>query len=185
MKRILLLLIAALPAFGQFGNATRLQSVPICAPLTQTDGYILTFVSATHCWQSLGNGGSGGSANQLHSVTFVFNGGSSTLATGDSGLYPGVGAGTGTINRVDISGGGTAGAACSVTVDIWKRNAAIPTSSQKISASAPATLSSANLAQNGSRSGWVNTAVAAGDVFGASIATVTGCITALVQVWYQ
>ncbi len=132
-----------------------------------------------------GSGNGGGAKQQLHSVTFVFNGGTSTLTTGDSGLYPGVGAGTGTISRVDISGAGTAGAACSATVDIWKRNAAIPTSSQKISASAPPTLSSANLAQNGSRSGWINTTVAANDVFGASLATNTGCITLLVQIYYQ
>ncbi len=132
-----------------------------------------------------GNGGGGGSKQQLHAVTFVFNGAGTALSAGDSGFYPGVGAGNGTINRVDISGAGTAGAACSATVDIWKRNAAIPTSSQKISASAPATLSTANLAQNGSRSGWINTAVAANDVFGASLATNTGCITLLVQIYYQ
>jgi len=121
---------------------------------------------------------------QLHAVTFVLNGGGSTITTGDSGFYPGSGASTGTINRVDISGGGTAGATCSITVDIWKRNAAIPTSAQKISASAPATLSSANLSQSGSLSGWT-TSVAANDVWAASVATVTGCITALVQVWFQ
>ncbi len=119
-----------------------------------------------------------------HVVTFVFNGGTSVLTTGTSGLYPGNGALKGTINRVDISGGGTAGATCSITIDIWKANAAIPTSGGKISASAPVTLSTANLAQSMDISTWTK-AVAANDVWGASVATVTGCITALVQVWYQ
>ena len=131
-----------------------------------------------------GNGNSGGAKQQLHSVNFNISGGGSTITTGDILTYPGSGASTGTINRVDISGYGTAGAACSITVDIWKRNAAIPTSGQKISASAPATLSSANLSQSGSLSGWT-TAVAANDVWGASVASVTGCISALVQVWFQ
>ncbi len=254
MKRLLLLLLAAsTPAWCQFGNAVKLQGVPLCSPLTQTNTFIITYDSTLHCFKSAANPGAGGgtvtsvgftgglitvanptttpaftvagtsggvpyfnsastwlssaagTAGHLvlwggagsaptdgglpvtavpHVVTFVFNGGTSTLTTGDSGLYPGNGALTGTINRVDVSGAGTAGATCSVTVDIWKRNAAIPTSSQKISASAPATLSSANLAQSGSLSGW-STSVAANDVWGASIASVTGCITALVQVWYQ
>ncbi len=117
-------------------------------------------------------------------VTFNINGGGAEITTGDVLSYPGTGANTGTITRVDISGYGTAGAACSITVDLWKVNAAIPTGSNKISASAPATLSSANLSQSGSISGWT-TAVAANDVWGASVASVTGCISALVQVWYQ
>jgi hypothetical protein len=119
-----------------------------------------------------------------HAVTFNISGGGSTIATGNVGLYPSSGAYSGTINRVDISGYGTSGATCSITVNIWKRNAAIPTSGQKISASAPAALSSSNLAQGGSLSGWT-TSVAANDAWGASVASVTGCISAVVQVYFQ
>lgn len=119
-----------------------------------------------------------------HNVTFVLNGGGSTITSGDAFTYIGSGPLSGTINRVDISGGGTAGATCSITVDIWKRNAAIPSSANKISASAPATLSTANLSQSGSLSGW-STSVSANDVWDANVATVTGCVQVIVQVWYQ
>lgn len=137
---------------------------------------------------SNGNGGGGGSSNgarqQGHKVSMLFNGGGSAISTGDLALFPGSGPYSGTINRIDVSGAGTAGATCSATADIWKRNAAIPTSAQKISASAPATLSSANLSQSGSLTGWT-TSVAANDVWSATLATNSGCITFLIEIYYQ
>ncbi len=253
MKLLVLGLALTCAAYPQFGNATRIQSQPVKAPLACSDSFVLTWVTAHNQFECLVNPGAGGgtvtsvgftgglltvatptttpaitvagtsggvpyfasastwassaagtsghlmlwggaasaptdgglpAAAVPHAITFVFNGGSSTLTTGTNGLYPGNGALTGTINRVDISGGGTAGAACSITVDIWKANAAIPTSGGKISASAPVTLSSATLAQSMDISTWTK-AVAANDVWGANIASVTGCITALVTVWYQ
>ncbi len=141
-------------------------------------------IDANHNLADSGSATCGGVAAQVHAVSFVINGGGSTIATGDAFTYVGTGASSGTINRVDISGGGTAGATCSITVDIWKRNAAIPGSGNKISASAPATLSTANLSQSGSLSGW-GLSVAANDVWDANVATVTGCIQAIVQIWYQ
>lgn len=114
-----------------------------------------------------------------HVVTFVFDGGTSSPTAGASNKFPTAPSG-GTINAVYIS----ADASCSATVDIWKRAGAIPTSGNKISASAPATLSSAQLNQGGSVGTWT-TAVASGDVFGASLATISGCLSVMVQVVWQ
>ncbi len=118
-----------------------------------------------------------------HSINLIFNGGSSLL-TGDNGFFPGNGPLTGTVSRVDISGSGAAGAACTATFDIWKRNAAIPTSSQKISGTDPAALTAANLHQSGSIASWTNTTVAVNDVWSGTVASNTDCTSALIQVWY-
>ncbi len=146
----------------------------------RTSDNTVWYCSAVNTWTQFA---ASAPSTTSHAINLLWNGGTSALA-GDNGFFPGNGPLTGTISRVDISGGGTAGAACSITIDIWKRNAAIPTSGNKISASAPATLSSANLSQSGSLSGW-STSVAANDVWSGTVATNTGCITALVQVWYQ
>jgi hypothetical protein len=124
-------------------------------------------------------GRSDAGAAQLHSITFAINGGGSTITTGDVHEYITVDFNC-TINRVDISGNPSG----SMTVDIWKVNAAIPTGTNKISASAPATLSSSQLAQSGSLSGW-STSVAANDVFDANVATASSVTSATVQLWCQ
>ena len=118
-------------------------------------------------------------ASQLHSITFSINGGGSVIATGDTHSYPPVDYSC-TINRLDITGNPSG----SITVDIWKAAGAIPTSGNKISASAPATLSSSQISQNGSLTGWT-TSVSAGDVFGASVATVSSVTSATVVMWCQ
>lgn len=116
----------------------------------------------------------------LHSVTFVIQGASgAAIATGDLGLFPTADFAC-TINRTDIS----ADQSGSITVDIWKRAGAIPAGAQKISASAPVTLSSAQLNQNGSISGW-STTVSSGDVFGATVATASTVTKVTVQIWCQ
>jgi len=120
-----------------------------------------------------------GSINQLHSITFAISGGGSVISTGDVHEYITSDFAC-TINRVDISGNPSG----SMTVDIWKVNAAIPTGTNKISASAPATLSSSQLAQSGSLSGW-STSVVANDVFDANVATVSSVTSATVQLWCQ
>jgi hypothetical protein len=114
-----------------------------------------------------------------HGYEFTIDGAGSVITTGDIKLY-GTATTAGTIDRIDIS----ADQSCSVTIDIWKRAGAIPTVANKISASAPLTLSSAQLAQNGSISGWT-TAVAVGDVFDANVASVTGCTRVTGKVHYQ
>ncbi len=104
---------------------------------------------------------------QQHAIGFSIGDGVNVITTGDAGTYPSV-AFSCTITQWDIS----AKQSGSITIDIWKKAAAIPTGSDKISASAPVTLSTAQLAQNGSRTSWSNT-VTSGDVFGFSVATVT------------
>lgn len=131
-------------------------------------------VTTTSTWASLA---------ASHSIVFNLSNGTSAITTGDTGTYISSGAFTGLINRVDIVGYGTAFATCSITVDVWKKNAAIPTVSDKISASAPAALSTANVAQSFNVSTWTK-AVAANDIWNANVASVTGCITARVEIFY-
>lgn len=116
---------------------------------------------------------------QLHTITFNISGGGSVVTTGDVHNYLTVDYSC-TINRIDTSGNPSG----SATVDIWKAAGAIPTSGNKISASAPATLSSSQLSQNGSISGWT-TGVSSGDVFDASVATATTVTSVTVQIWCQ
>jgi hypothetical protein len=116
---------------------------------------------------------------QQHSISFVLDGGGAAITTGDKQIYP-TAAFACTINRIDIS----ADQSGSITVDVWKAAGAIPTSGNKISASAPLTLSSAQLAQNGSLTGWT-TSVSSGDVFGFSVATVSTVTRVIGQIWCQ
>lgn len=116
---------------------------------------------------------------QLHSITLSANGGGSVLSTGAVRVFATADF-TCTINRADISSDQTG----SVTVDIWKVNAAIPSAANKISASAPVSLSSAQLAQNVSLTGWT-TSVVPNDVFGATIATVATITSFTIQIWCQ
>lgn len=116
---------------------------------------------------------------QQHSLSFTIDGGGSAIATGDARSYP-TAAYACTINRIDIS----ADQSGSITVDVWKAAGAIPTSGNKISASAPLTLSSAQLAQNGSLTGWTKT-VSSGDVFGFNVATVSTVQRVTGQIWCQ
>ena len=86
-----------------------------------------------------------------------------------------------TVNKVTLA----ANAAGSLTVDVWKKAGAVPSASDKISASAPATLSSAQVNSNSAITGWT-TAVSSGDVFWASVASADGILTtATVQIWCQ
>lgn len=127
-----------------------------------------------------GLGGVSGSSIATHAVTFVVNGQGSVPTTGDLKIFP-IAEYACTINRVDV----TADQSGSMTMDIWKRaSRAIPTSSNKISASAPATLSSAQVSSDATLTGWT-TSVAAGDVFGATLVTATTITSATVQIWCQ
>jgi len=119
-----------------------------------------------------------------HSVTFSINGGGSTIATGATGQYiESEFASTSGIYKVATTGtASTAGSTCSITVDVWKTNATVPTSGNKISASDPATLSSAQYSVDTTLTGWT-TSVAVGDIWSVSVATVVACINATVQVW--
>lgn len=82
------------------------------------------------------------------------------------------------INRIDVSGTPSG----SITVDIWNAAGAIPTSGDKISASAPATLSSSRLNLNGSLAAWT-TGVSPGNVISGSVVTVSTVEYVTIQMW--
>jgi len=114
---------------------------------------------------------------QQRVITFVIGDDTNVISTGDVLRYPTANFAC-TINKAMVSGNPSG----SITVDIWKRAGAIPTNANKISASAPVTLSASQLNQNSPLTGWT-TAVAVGDVFGASVATAATVTSALVQIW--
>jgi hypothetical protein len=120
-----------------------------------------------------------GSTPTLHSISVSLDGGGVAITTGDVGFFPTT-AFACTINRVDISGSPSG----SITIDVWKAAGAIPTGANKISASAPLTLSSSQLSQNGSISGWT-TSVASGDVFGFTVVTAATVQKVTGQIWCQ
>lgn len=123
------------------------------------------------------SGGGGGS--QQHQINISIDGGGSTISTGALGQFQTV-AFACTITRIDIA----ADQSGSITIDVWKKAGAIPGSGDKISASAPITLSSAQLNQNGSISGWT-TSVSSGDVFGGTITTAVTVTKATATIWCQ
>jgi hypothetical protein len=122
---------------------------------------------------------SGIAITPIHSIGFIIDGGGAVIGTGDIKVYPTADFAC-TINRIDIS----ADQVGSITVDVWKVAGAIPVAGNKISASAPLTLSAAQLAQNGSLTGWTKT-VAVGDVFGFNVATVATVTRVVGQIWCQ
>jgi len=116
-------------------------------------------------WQLRGTGAP-------HTIVIPVAGSPITTGTGSVGT-PNAGVNFAcTITSVKTVGNATG----SITVDVWKANGAVPSSANKISATAPATLSSAQMNQSGSLSGW-SLAVAVNDVLWASVATVDGVLT--------
>src|SRR5271166_2585236 len=133
----------ALTAFNVLIGANK-SPVQFSAPVGTGNCFMDNGVSAKPTFQACPGG-----STQLHSITFVLNGGGSTIATGNTNSYPPVDFAC-TIFRIDISGNPSG----SLALDVWKAAGAIPTSANIISASAPITLSSSQLAQNGSLTGW-------------------------------
>ena len=134
---------------------------------------LIGLVAAAALWASSITSG------QQRVVTVVIDGGGSTIATGDTKFYPSAKFGC-TINQAMISADQTG----SITVDVWKVNAAIPTGTNKISASAPVTLATAQLNQASSLTGW-SLGVLPNDVFGFNVATATTVTRVTVQLWCQ
>lgn len=118
---------------------------------------------------------------QLHTITIPIAGAPIATGTGNVGTPSAPTTFSCTINSAKIVGG-TSG---SITVDIWKANGSVPSSGNKISASAPVTLSSAQVNTSSSLSGWT-TSVSSNDIFWASVATADGVMTsATVQLGCQ
>ena len=117
---------------------------------------------------------------QVHSITFAINGASGgAITSGAIGVFPPIVYAC-TINEVDVTGAPSG----SISVDIWKANAAIPTSGNKISASDPATLSSAQRSVDTMLTGW-SKSVVPGDVFGGTIVSATSVTAVTLTIWCQ
>jgi hypothetical protein len=69
---------------------------------------------------------------------------------------------------------------CSASVEVWKKNNAVPGSGDKISASAPLALSSAQVYSDTTLTGWT-VAVTAGDVFYFNVNSVSGAGNLLIS----
>jgi len=110
----------------------------------------------------------------------VLDGSGSTITTGVKDYLPIMVAHT--ITKVTCLSIDAAVTSCSITVDVWRDSYANfpPTSGDKISASAPVTLSSATKSQDSILTGWSKTG-AAGDIYGFSVATVTSAKKILIM----
>jgi hypothetical protein len=115
-----------------------------------------------------------------HVISFVIDGAGSAITTGALKDYPTAEYAC-TINKATIS----ADQSGSITVDVWKAAGAIPTSSNKISASAPVTLSTSQLNQASAVSTWSPLTVSVGDVFGFSVASAATVTHVVGQLWCQ
>jgi len=128
-----------------------------------------------------GSDGSGAGGSVSHAITIPIAGDPIGTGTTSVGIPSTPVQFACTINKVTLA----ANASGAITVDIWKKAGAVPSASDKISASAPATLSSAQINSNSAITGWT-TAVSSGDVFWASVASADGVLTtATVQIWCQ
>lgn len=107
---------------------------------------------------------------RLGTITFIIDGGGSTITTGVKGYLEIPFACT--INRAtalaDQSG--------SIVVDIWKDTYANypPVDADSITASAPVTITTATKSQDATLTGWT-TAIAAGDILGFNVDSITTC----------
>lgn len=107
-------------------------------------------------------------------IEFVIDGGGSTIATGMKGYIEAPYACT--INRATL----LADQSGSIVVDIFKCTYSAfdptthPASSDKITASAPPTISSAKKSQDSTLTGWT-TALSAGDILGFNVNSISTC----------
>ncbi len=109
-----------------------------------------------------------------------------TAVWGDGVSSSSVSAGTKCYVRVPYTGtivswSIIASVSCSCTLDVWKVNAALPTVANTITAAAKPSLSSSATSTSSTLTGWT-TAVAAGDVFGFNLDSVTGTPTMITLV---
>ena len=119
-------------------------------------------------------------ANALtpRSVGISIDGGGTVITTGTKGYVEVPYAGTITEWKIIATPSG------SVTFDIWKSNAAIPTNSNTITASAKPTLTTAQRATSTTLTGWT-TSVSVNDVFGFEVESATTVTKAVLIVVIQ
>jgi len=109
-----------------------------------------------------------------------------TAVWGDNVLSSSIQTGTTCFVRVPYSGTIVswciiADVSCTCVLDVWKTNAALPTVSNTITASAKPSLSSATTASSSTLTGWTTT-VAVDDVFGFNLDSITGSPTSITLV---
>ena len=159
---------------------TELDDIPDVNAPSPSDGDVLTWDSTPGEWVALPS--SGGISTIV--IGFEIDGGGSTITTGFKG-YSALVPAAHTITKVTALSVDTAGPAtsCSITVDVWNDviGSYPPTSGDKISASAPVTLSTSTNSQDSTLSGW-DTATPADSVYGFSVATVTGAKKVLILI---
>lgn len=112
---------------------------------------------------------------RTRTITVTIDGGGSELTTGLKLLLPKIPF-AGTIVGYSLAADQTG----SIVLDIWKSNGAVPTNSNTITASAKPTLSSAQIGDSTTLTGWT-TSISVGDVFGFEIESIT-TITRIVLV---
>jgi hypothetical protein len=119
-------------------------------------------------WSTPANARTGLQASsRIRTITFVVDGGGSVITTGTKGYLPKIPyAGTIVSWRLIAFQSG------SVVMDVWKAASAVPTNANTITASAKPTLSSAQLNDSSTLTGWT-TSVAVGDVFGFEVESAT------------
>lgn len=149
-------------ATGLTGSTNNTITFPAAAGSTDTVDYLGTAQTFTGVKTFSANpiGPGGGNINY---VKLSFGGSNTTgtaIPTGTTGY--GFSLTGGTIISATIIGSLSAGT-CSAVVDIWKSNAAVPTVSNTITASALPTLSSATYHQDTTLTAWTTT-IAANDV---------------------
>lgn len=152
--------------------------VPSAAGAAPTvDGQVAMDTTSHHL--KVGSNGSTVDLTPLHVITFGVDNGTTVIPAGNIKQYPSVNY-TCRITKAMIS----SDASGSITVDVWKANAAIPTAGNIISASAPVTLSSSQLNQNSALTAWTLT-VSPNDVFGFSVASATTVAKFTGELWCQ
>ena len=107
-------------------------------------------------------------------VTFDGNGSPPTVGSVGYVVVPF----NGTIDQWHI----VANASGSTGVDVWKAAGVVPTDANRIAGTEKPTLSAAQLSSDTSLSTWSTLAVAAGDVFGFELESVTTCTRVTVEV---
>lgn len=159
-------------ADGGIGVSSLTAYAVMCGGTTGT-GAVQSVASVGTAGQLLKSAGAGALpafADNIATITFVIDGGGSTITTGVKGYLEIPFACT--INRAtalaDQSG--------SIVVDIWKDTYANypPVDADSITASAPVTISSATKSQDSTLTGWT-TSIAAGDILGFNVDSITTC----------
>ena len=150
--------------------------------LTGLSAGLLAYVTGTSqayewngsAWAEFGSGGPGVTPRRVVGVTFDGNGSPPTVGSVGYLVCPFAGS----IDQWHI----VANASGSAVVDVWKVAGSIPTDANRIAGTEKPTLSAQQLASDVALSTWSTLSVAAGDVFGFELESVSTCTRLTVEV---